>query len=239
MNKNNKTLKKLVSDFNLILKENSKRIIEKNLFVSKNRKEEYSIRHSFKNEEEIFCQSFEDLKTSKVLKLINDINIGKIFIEFLESEINYSNDFDLLIMDRPTFKNFGIIINSLDNKEVLKDKNTLLYNNFITIFKEINFCSDDSESISVSTQKNPFGFTKTRNITEIYIKEENKHFYDLTFNEIVENFVKENKIKEQNKLEMLKQENVLIEAKKEKLEKKLKELNLTEKDYEELIELSK
>lgn len=234
MLKTQKTLKTLVEEFNSLLETNFKREIGRT-DVPIGKRDSGLTKNVIKSKYEIKCSSLYDLINSNELVLVEK-NFDNLLISFLSKEAEFKTNFDIFSFTLGSKEyrncielylyNFNENLYNFSNKDYNKNKRKIIIN-----FKQKNITVRDSTYVS-STEN-------VKCMSGIKLHEDSKIYEDLTLDEILKSFIEDDRknIEENRKYEE-KKNNILIENRL-KFENKLKELNITEEDFNLLVSLSK
>lgn len=236
MLENQKTLKNLIEEFNLILENNYKKEVGRiDVTIGRNG----VVKNYLKNKYEVKCESLNDLISSSTTLLINDSNISNLFINFLKSQTDYKTNFEIMSSTLSSKEFRNVITLSIYNfkEEIYNYKNSDLKRTFnssnrvIIKYKTKNITLRDC-SYNHSTEE-------VKNIISIELHNVSSEYENLTLNEILLTIIKESKIVKDYEQKQIEDRNNKFIENRRKFEEKLKELNITEEDFKELSLLNR
>ncbi len=233
MLKTQKNLKTLVEEFNSLLETNFKREIGRT-DVPIGKRDSGLTKNVIKSKYEIKCSSLDDLINSNELVLV-ERDINNLFISFLSKETDFKTNFSIFSSILTNGYRNSIVLNITDFNENIYNFKNSDYNKFkrqiVIKYKEKKITVRNATYVSSTEDE--------RCKVGIELHEESKIYEDLTLDEILKSFIEEDRknIEEKIKNEDMKN-NILIENRL-KFENKLKELNITEEDFNLLVSLSK
>lgn len=227
-----KTLKILIEEFNSLLEQNFKKEIGRtDVILGKSGK----TKNFLKNKYEIKYTSIEDFINSEDLVLIEK-NIDNVFTSFLMKETECKNNFNIhsSTLGVSEYRN-AIMCYIIDFNEDLYNFKVSDFNKFkrkiVIKYKQKNITVRDTVySSSTETIKCMVG---------VELHNDSKIYENLTLEQILKTFIEEDRqTLEYRKQEFENKNNMIIEN-RNKFENKLKELNITEEDFNYLVSLSK